>query len=130
MITCPECGGAASDKAAACPSCGYAVAEVALASRKPLRLERKSDVAGTGCAIQGLALLMPIIGAVVAGTVIPLVGAPAGFGVGLVVGIVLFIVGSSKATFYACRNCGHKVDPPKLKRCPGCRVPVYRSWIV
>ena len=75
-----------------------------------IRLGR-TEFVGRGCGLQGLALLMPIVGGCFGWT---------GFNVGLVLAAILFIVGMFQANTYVCSECGSRLDGTYIKRCPGC----------
>lgn len=75
---------------------------------------RKTEFAGVGCLIQGLGLVVAVLGFAVAGVL--------GGGLGLIVGIVLFLVGSSKSSKWICPECRNSVAAKDVKVCPACRV--------
>lgn len=74
---------------------------------------RKSEFAGRGAAIQLVGILLPIVGAVVLGTV--------GLGLGLIGLVILLIVGSAQSRFWICSECRNRVQDRTVRVCPVCR---------
>lgn len=74
---------------------------------------KKNVFAGKGAAIQLLALLAPIIGALVAGGV--------GGAVGLVALVILFFVGSQQSRVFLCGNCKNPLHSAQVTVCPSCK---------
>jgi hypothetical protein len=68
------------------------------------KIRRKNEFAGTGCAIQGLGLLLvwwwPI---------------------GTVLGLGLLIYGSIKSGYFVCGNCGNRIADREVRMCPVCK---------
>lgn len=75
-------------------------------------IKRRTEMAGQGCAIQGVALLIPFAG---------LLFGIAGFVVGCVIALVLFLVGSAKSFRYVCSACGNTVPDRQVTVCAACR---------
>lgn len=99
LISCPECTKEVSDKAGSCPHCGVQLQAPQIIKAK---LKRKSEFAGTGCVLQGLGLVLLFF-----------------FPIGTIIGVVLLLVGSSKSVFWACSNCGNRLNRG-VKQCPAC----------
>lgn len=81
------------------------------------RIEVKNEFAGSGCLIQGLALLLPFIGSL---------AGPIGIGLGLIVAVPIFLVGNYKSGKYVCGNCKNPVDSRAVKICPACHAELGR----
>jgi hypothetical protein len=90
------------------------VPEPVLSSKR----ESVSQFAGVGCFIQGLGILAPIILGIAFGST----GAVAG----VVVLLVLFVVGSSKAKSWRCGNCKNPIASAEVKLCPACRAELHK----
>lgn len=75
--------------------------------------EKKSDVAGPGCMLQGLGLVLPIVGFFI--WFIPGVLL---FGL---IGLVLLVVGGRMALKYVCGNCKNQIGGTDVRMCPTCR---------
>ncbi len=78
------------------------------------KVKTKVRFAGAGAFIQLLGVLTPIVGGALLGVV--------GLSLGVLLGIVLFLVGSSKSKYCCCSECGNRVDGKHVKICPICRV--------
>ena len=74
---------------------------------------KKSEFIGAGCVVQGLGFAAPVLGFVTMG--------PVGAALGLVALLVLFILGSQMASFWACGACGSKLASPEASVCSACR---------
>ncbi len=74
---------------------------------------KKSEFIGAGCVVQGLGFAAPVLGFVTMG--------PVGAVLGLGALLVLFIVGSQMASFWACGACGSKLASPEATVCSACR---------
>ena len=74
---------------------------------------KKSEFIGAGCVVQGLGFGAPVLGFLVMG--------PIGSALGLVALLVLFLIGSRMASFFACGACGSKLGAPEATRCQACR---------
>lgn len=70
------------------------------------RVQRASEFAGIGCAIQGLGLLTILIG----------IWSP----ILWLVGILLLLVGSAKSIHYVCGHCRNRLDSKRVTICPAC----------
>lgn len=77
------------------------------------RREKVGQFAGAGCFIQGAGLLAPFILYAVAG--IP------GAIVGVIVLVVLFFVGSTKASTWRCGHCKNPIADANVRICPVCK---------
>lgn len=75
--------------------------------------ERITSFIGTGCALQAVGLLAPLILAGLLGVY----GAVAG----AVIFVILFLVGSSKAISWRCGNCRNPIAGKAVRICPVCR---------
>lgn len=77
------------------------------------RREKRSEVAGVGCVIQGLGILAPfVLGALLSA-----------FGVliGLILLVVLFFVGSAKSRRWVCSNCKNPIASKEVTVCGACQ---------
>lgn len=81
------------------------------------RIRKKSEMIEKGCVVQGIGLLAPFV---VGALAWPIGIAPIGIGIGVVMLIVLFIVGSGQSTKWVCSNCGTTLEDKSVKQCPGC----------
>jgi uncharacterized membrane protein len=77
------------------------------------RREKRSEVAGVGCLIQGLGLLAPFV----LGALLGIIGGA----IGLVLLLVMFFVGSAKATKWICGNCKNPIASKEVTVCAACR---------
>lgn len=75
-------------------------------------LQKQSEMMGNGCLLQGVAVLLPFIGAIF--------GA-AGVIVGLVAAVALFVKGSSLSVRWRCGACRNFVADNSVSVCPACR---------
>ncbi len=75
---------------------------------------RKTEFAGVGCLIQGCALLAPVLGGALLGSL--------GVTIGIVAAIPLFLIGSSKSAVWTCSECRNPVAGKQVKVCPACQV--------
>ena len=75
--------------------------------------ERKSEFAGVGCVIQGTGLIAPFVLGALLG--------PFGVVIGLVLLLVLFFLGSAKATKWICGNCKNPIASKEVTICAACR---------
>ena len=80
----------------------------ALAQKK-----RKSEFAGAGCIVQGIGLLAPIAGGILAD--VP------GMVIGGIALVVLFIAGSIMSQKWVCGNCGNPLYDKSVSLCPACK---------
>jgi len=115
---CPHCGargmlnsssGAAPDSEQprkAEPEVDWASGADELPPGQIARIKRASEFAGLGCAIQGLGLLIIIVG-----FWNPILW---------IVGIILLLVGSAKSMHYVCGNCRNSLDSKHVTICPAC----------
>ena len=74
---------------------------------------KKSEVAGVGCVIQGLGLIAPFV----LGALLGVFGAV----IGVVLLLVLFSLGSTKATKWICGNCKNPIASKEVTVCAACR---------
>ncbi len=74
--------------------------------------ERVSSFAGTGCAVQALGVLAPVL-------LYWWFGFP-GAGAGLAIMLILFIKGSSLAMTWRCGNCKNPIASKAVRVCPVC----------
>ena len=63
----------------------------------------KGELTGTGCLIQGIALILLFF-----------------FPIGTIIAVPVFIAGSIKSRVLKCSNCGTKLAGRFVKTCPGC----------
>lgn len=75
--------------------------------------ERVSKFAGTGCLIQGAGLVAPFLLGVLAGT--------SGAIIGVVLLVILFFIGSSKALMWRCGYCKNPIADAGVRICPVCK---------
>lgn len=78
--------------------------------------KRKSEFAGAGCLIQGLGLLAPVLLGAALGA--------AGVVIGIAILVVLFFVGSSKASKWVCGNCRNPLASKDVRVCAACRAQI------
>lgn len=116
-FACPHCGAVCEvqdslgGRVATCYECQKALTvppPTALApnpapSDVSARIKRKSEIAGAGCLVQGIGLLLLIF-----------------FPLGTVIGIVLLLVGSAMSVKWVCGHCGNRVEGKQVKLCPAC----------
>ena len=76
--------------------------------------QKKSEMLGKGCVIQGFGLIAPF-------TLYALIG-PAGIWIGLLFFVLLFFVGSSQSRYWICSQCGTRLPGKAVTECPGCHV--------
>jgi DNA-directed RNA polymerase subunit RPC12/RpoP len=79
-------------------------------------MKHHSEFAGSGCVVQGLGLLAPVVG---------LLGGLVGFMVGCGVCLALLVVGSQQAVKLLCGHCGNKLDNKHVTLCPSCKGKVF-----
>ena len=79
-------------------------------------MKHHSEFFGSGCLLQGVGLLAPVVG---------LVAGPLGFLVGLVICVALLIAGSQKAVKLLCGHCGNRLDNKHVTLCPSCKGKVF-----
>lgn len=77
------------------------------------RREKRSEIVGIGCVIQGLGLISPFV----LGAFLSVLGVI----IGIVLLLVLFFVGSSKATKWICGNCKNPIASKEVTICGACR---------
>ena len=112
---CPFCAEEILATAVKCKHCGEFL-DGRQSRPQPVikaKISRKSELAGEGCLLQGVGLV-----------VIP-AGFLFGWGAGLIVtvplGIVLLLIGSRKASYPICSNCGMKLTGADVNMCPACK---------
>lgn len=76
------------------------------------QIEKYSEFAGSGCFIQGLGLLSPVVSGMFLGAF--------GFFFGLAMAVVLLLVGSAKANKLRCSHCKNPVHSKHVRVCPSC----------
>jgi hypothetical protein len=79
--------------------------------------EKKSEIAGVGCVIQGLGLIAPFV----LGALLGIVGGV----IGVVLLLVLFFLGSAKATKWTCGNCNNPIASKDVTVCAACRAQLH-----
>jgi len=72
---------------------------------------KKTEMIGKGCAVQGLALLLPFVGAV---------GGPVGIVVGVIAAIAVFVMGSRMSIVWKCGACKNPLASGEVTVCPSC----------
>lgn len=77
-------------------------------------LLEKSEFAGIGCLYQGVGVVAPFVGWVVAGYV--------GAALGVIVFLALYAVGDKKAKILVCGNCHNRIASADVRMCPVCRI--------
>ena len=84
------------------------------------RREKNFDITGSGCLLQLLGLLAPIV----ISTLLSLIGGMAlgfvGGVIGVIVLVILFLEGSAKQTKWICSNCKNPIGLPEVKLCAAC----------
>ncbi len=84
------------------------------------RREKNFDITGSGCLLQILGLLAPIV----ISTLLSFIGGMAMGLVGGVIGVILLVVlllkGLAKQTKWICSNCKNPIESPELKECAAC----------
>lgn len=68
------------------------------------RIKRKTEFAGSGCAIQGIGLLLLLW-----------------WPIGTVMGLGLLIYGSIKSGYFVCGQCGNRIADKDVRMCPVCK---------
>jgi len=76
------------------------------------RREKRTEFAGVGCVIQGLGIIAPFV----LGALLDVLGAV----IGIVFLVVLFFVGSAKATKWVCGNCKNPLASKEVTMCAAC----------
>ncbi len=119
LIKCSVCFKEISAKSNTCIHCGHSIIEQIKA---PSKIEpeikngeavKKTSMLGIGCLLQGVGLVLIIIGVVFILTIIlPMVLIP--------VGIWFLIYGSMESSWYECSLCRTKLANKKVKICPSC----------
>ena len=66
--------------------------------------KRKSEMAGVGCLIQAIGLVLLFF-----------------FPIGTFIGVILLIYGSMKSVYWVCSNCGNRLADKNVKMCPTCK---------
>jgi rubrerythrin len=67
-------------------------------------IKRKNEMAGVGCAIQGIGLALLLW-----------------WPIGTILGLVLLVYGSMRACYYVCGHCGNRIADKGVKMCPVCK---------
>jgi len=84
------------------------------------RREKNFDISGSGCVLQLLGLLAPIV----ISTLLSLIGGMAlglvGGVIGVIVLVILFLQGSAKQTKWICSNCKNPLGLPEVGLCATC----------
>ncbi len=90
------------------------------------RPRRATEFAGIGCVVQGVGVLVAVAGLMVGGGVFVVaehVNTSEIMLAALIVGGVLFLLGSSQAVSWVCPNCRNRLTSRKVRMCPVCRTP-------
>lgn len=110
LTHCSECNAQMSDKAGACPNCGApkpailpAVPPQAAVAAQQAKLETKFESAGVGCLWQTVGICVVWI-----------------FPIGTIIGLALFVYGSSKARYFRCGACKNRLSDKGVTLCPSC----------
>jgi hypothetical protein len=84
------------------------------------RREKNFDITGSGCLLQVLGLLAPLV----ISTLLGFVGGMALGLIGGVIGVILLVVlllkGLAKQTKWICSNCKNPIGLPEVKLCATC----------
>jgi hypothetical protein len=84
------------------------------------RREKNFDITGSGCLLQVLGLLAPIV----VSTLLSIVGGMAlgliGGVIGMILLVVLFLKGVAKQTKWICSNCKNPIGLREVKMCATC----------
>lgn len=76
------------------------------------KIEKYSEFAGSGCFIQGIGLLAPVVLGMFLGVF--------GFFFGLLVAVVFLMLGSAKANKLRCGHCKNPLHSKHVMICPSC----------
>lgn len=101
-----------------CAECEASRPEVVEHVPRTVKLKKRSETFGEGCAIQGFGFL----GGLLLMGLIPVLG----WIVGPIFIIGMLIHGSRKATKWICGDCGNNVAGPDVRVCPACRAHLIR----
>ena len=77
------------------------------------RRERKGELIGIGCFVQGLGLIAPFVLGAFFGT--------GGTVIGVVLLVLLLLVGSRMALKWRCSNCKNPIAGREVRICPVCK---------
>ena len=84
------------------------------------RREKNFDITGSGCLLQVLGLLAPIVISALLGFIGGMALGFVGGVIGMVLLVVLFLKGSAKQTKWICSNCKSPIGLPEDKLCATC----------
>lgn len=84
------------------------------------RREKNFDITGSGCLLQVLGLLAPIVISTLLGFIGGMALGFVGGVIGVILLVVLFLKGSAKQTKWICGNCKSPIGLPDNKLCATC----------
>ena len=84
------------------------------------RREKNFDITGSGCLLQVLGLLAPIVISTLFGSIGGMALGLIGGVIGVILLVVLFLKGSAKQTKWVCSNCKNPIGMPEVKLCATC----------
>ena len=84
------------------------------------RREKNFDITGSGCLLQVLGLLAPIVFSALFGSIGGMALGLIGGVIGVILLVVLFWKGSAKQTKWICSNCKNPIGLPETKLCATC----------
>ena len=84
------------------------------------RREKNFDITGSGCLLQVLGLLAPIVISTILGFIGGMALGFIGGVIGVILLVVLFLKGSAKQTKWICSNCKNPVDSEEMALCATC----------
>ena len=84
------------------------------------RREKNFDITGSGCLLQVLGLLAPIVVSALLGFIGGMALGFIGGVIGVTLLVVLFLEGSAKQTKWVCSHCKNPIGMPDVKLCATC----------
>jgi hypothetical protein len=84
------------------------------------RREKNFDITGSGCLLQVLGLLAPIVISTLLGFIGGMAFGFVGGVIGVILLVVLFLKGLAKQTKWICSNCKSAIGLPEDKLCATC----------
>ena len=84
------------------------------------RREKNFDITGSGCLLQVLGLLAPIVISTLLGFIGGMALGFVGGVIGVILLVVLFLKGSAEQTKWICSNCKSPIGLPEDKLCATC----------
>lgn len=84
------------------------------------RREKNFDITGSGCLLQVLGLLAPIVISALLGFIGGMALGLIGGLIGVILLVVLFSKGSAKQTKWICSNCKNPIGMSEVKMCAAC----------